>query len=147
MVPPRDAAPAAPPPAAGERLPWTAVPAALRAAVEDALGGRVAEAATQHGGFSPGVAARLRLADGRRAFVKAVGPHPNPDSPDIHRSEASIAAALPAHAPTPAFLGSFDRDGWVVLLFEDVDGAPPAQPWIRAELDPSWPPWTTWPAA
>ncbi|KAB2371382.1 aminoglycoside phosphotransferase family protein [Actinomadura montaniterrae] len=135
MVPSLDATPAVPPPAAGERLPWTAVPAVLRAAVEDALGGRVAEAATQRGGFSPGVAARLRLADGRRAFVKAVGPTPNPDSPGIHRSEASIAAALPAHAPTPAFLGSFDRDGWVVLLFEDIDGAPPAQPWNRTELD------------
>lgn len=30
------------------------------------------EATTQPGGFSPGVAARLSLADGRRAFVKAV---------------------------------------------------------------------------
>ncbi|WP_433251384.1 phosphotransferase [Actinomadura nitritigenes] len=123
-----------PPPATGRRLPWEAVPAALRADVEERLGGDVVEAATQPGGFSPGVAARLRLADGRRAFVKAVGPAPNPDSPAIHRAEAAIAAALPDDAPTPAFLGSFDRDGWVVLLFEDVDGAPPAQPWDPGEL-------------
>ncbi|GAA0227369.1 hypothetical protein GCM10009527_024660 [Actinomadura nitritigenes] len=123
-----------PPPATGRRLPWEAIPAALRADVEKHLGGGVVEAATQPGGFSPGVAARLRLADGRRAFVKAVGPAPNPDSPAIHRAEAAIAAALPDDAPTPAFLGSFDRDGWVVLLFEDIDGTPPAQPWVPDEL-------------
>ncbi|WP_182902035.1 phosphotransferase [Microbispora sp. H10830] len=124
-----------PPPAGGVRLPWTAVPAHLRLAVELHLGDRVTEAVTQPGGFSPGVAARLRLAGGGRAFVKAVGPEPNPVSPGIHRSEARVAAALPATAPAPRLLASFDEDGWVVLLFEDVDGRTPAQPWVPAELD------------
>jgi hypothetical protein len=125
----------APPPAVGVRLPWSAVPVDLRDAVEERLGGRVVEAVTQPGGFSPGVAARLRLSEGNRAFVKAVGPAPNPDSPDIYRAEVRIAAALPDQTPAPRLLGSFDRDGWVVLLFEDVEGAMPAQPWITAELD------------
>ncbi|WP_169985856.1 phosphotransferase [Microbispora sp. H10836] len=124
-----------PPPARGVRLPWAAVPAHLRLAVETHLGDRVTEALTQPGGFSPGVAARLRLAGGGRAFVKAVGPEPNPASPGIHRSEARVAAALPATAPAPRLLASFDEDGWVVLLFEDVEGRQPAQPWIPAELD------------
>ncbi|WP_221890958.1 phosphotransferase [Microbispora sp. KK1-11] len=124
-----------PPPAGGVRLPWTAVPAHLRLAVELRLGDRVTEAVTQPGGFSPGVAARLRLAGGGRAFVKAVGPEPNPVSPGIHRSEARVAAALPASAPAPRLLASFDEDGWVVLLFEDVEGRTPAQPWVPAELD------------
>nr|WP_189182346.1 aminoglycoside phosphotransferase family protein [Microbispora rosea] len=124
-----------PPPAAGVRLPWAAVPADLRRAVERHLGDRVIEAVTQPGGFSPGVAARLRLAGGGRAFVKAVGPEPNPISPGIHRAEARVAAALPATAPAPRLLASFDEDGWVVLLFEDVEGRAPAQPWTAAELD------------
>ena len=90
-------------------------------------------AVTQPGGFSPGVAARLLLTDGRRAFVKAVGDI-NPDSPDIHRAEARIAAALPVSAPAARLLASLDRDGWVVLIFEDVDGRMPFQPWQQAEL-------------
>ena len=90
-------------------------------------------AVAQPGGFSPGVAARLLLTDGRRAFVKAVGDI-NPDSPDIHRAEARIAAALPVSAPAARLLASLDRDGWVVLIFEDVDGRMPFQPWQQAEL-------------
>jgi hypothetical protein len=97
------------------------------------LGAAVLGAQTQPGGFSPGVAARLTLADGRRAFVKAVD-EVNPDSPDIHRSEARIAAALGTETPAPRLLGSVDADGWVILLFEDIDGWMPAQPWRSDEL-------------
>ena len=111
------------PPATGRRLAWADAPDWLRDEVEARLGGRVAEAVTQPGGFSPGVATRLRLADGRRAFVKAVGPEPNPDSPGIHRGEARIMAALPRIAPAPRLLWSLDRHGWVALAFEDVAGA------------------------
>jgi hypothetical protein len=57
----------APPPAAGVRMAWPSVPAGLRYAVEQQLGGRVVEAVTQPGGFSPGVAARLKTATGTRA--------------------------------------------------------------------------------
>ena len=122
-----------PPPAEGSRLPWQAIPAHLRARVESLLGGSVQSAHTQPGGFSPGVAARLTLRTGRRAFVKAVGDL-NPDSPDLHRAEARIAAALPAQTPAPRFLGCVDADGWVILAYEDVDGRQPAQPWRRQEL-------------
>jgi aminoglycoside phosphotransferase (APT) family kinase protein len=122
------------PTATGVRRAWPEIPAALRARVEDLLGSGVAEAVTQPGGFSPGVAARLRCADGRRAFVKAVSAESNPESPAIHRAEAAIAAVLPASAPAPRLLGSFDEDGWVVLVFEDVAGRMPAQPWDPGEL-------------
>lgn len=126
-----------PPPATGQRLHWEELPPRVRAAIEDRLGGPVVAAITQPGGFSPGVAARLRLADGRRAFVKAVGPEPNPTSPAIHRREAAIAAALPPDAPVPRLLGAYDEGegGWVALLFEEIDGRQPAQPWDPAELD------------
>jgi hypothetical protein len=124
----------APPPATGRRLPWTAIPASLRAAVADELGARVVAAESQPGGFSPGVAARLRLAGGARAFIKAVGDI-NPESPGIHRAEARVAAALPPGTPAPRLLGSIDSDGWVILLLEDIDGSGPAMPWRTAELD------------
>ena len=122
-----------PPRAEGRRLPWTALPADLQARVEQLLGSRVQAAATQPGGFSPGIAVRLALADGTRAFVKAVG-HINPDARKLHRAEARIAAALPATAPAPRLLGVIDSDDWVILAFEDVDGRPPAQPWRDDEL-------------
>lgn len=123
------------PPAAGTRLPWHEVHPAARAAVEELLGGPVAEAVTQPGGFSPGAAVRLRAADGRRLFVKAVGPEPNPDSAGIYRAEARIAAALPASVPAPRLIATFEVDGWVVLAFEDIEGRHPAMPWRRDELD------------
>ncbi|MFI0941939.1 aminoglycoside phosphotransferase family protein [Streptomyces sp. NPDC021020] len=123
------------PEARGVRVAWEAVPGGVRAAVEGRLGARVVRAATQSAGFSPGVAARLVLADGRRAFVKAVSEAQNPESPGIHRDEVRIARALPAGVPAPRLLADLDLDGWVVLLFEDIEGRLPAQPWEPAELE------------
>ncbi|GCB50951.1 hypothetical protein SNL152K_8298 [Streptomyces sp. NL15-2K] len=60
------------PPATGTRIPWAHLPEPVRDAVADVLGGPVVHAVTQPGGFSPGAATRVRTADGRRAFVKAV---------------------------------------------------------------------------
>ncbi|PZG56285.1 aminoglycoside phosphotransferase [Spongiactinospora gelatinilytica] len=120
--------------AAGVRLPWHEVPPAVRAAVEAHLGGRVVEAVTQIGGFSPAAAARLRLADGRRAFVKAVGSDVNPHSRGMYLEEAEISAALPATAPAPPLRAAFDTDGWVALVFDDVDGRQPTMPWRPDEL-------------
>lgn len=124
------------PPARGERLAWEALPDAVRAGIEERLGSVVVGAETQPGGFSPGVASRLRLEDGRSAFAKAVGPEPNPDSPDFHRREARIAAALPPETPAPRFLFSLDERGWVALVFEDVAGHEPELPWREDELAP-----------
>ncbi|MCC7372802.1 MAG: phosphotransferase [Chloroflexi bacterium] len=125
------------PAASGVRLPWEGLPDHVRQAVEGYLGSTVVAAVTQPGGFSPGVAARLTAADGQRVFVKAVSPHPNKDAPRFHRRERRIAAALPAAAPVPRLLWSLDEgdDGWVVLVFEDVEGRHPAVPWEPSELD------------
>jgi Ser/Thr protein kinase RdoA (MazF antagonist) len=129
--------PQALPPAAGVRLQWQDLPAAVRAAVEEWLGSAVVSASTQASGFSPGVAARLRAADGRRVFVKAVGPEPNPTSPEIHRREAAVVPLLPVSAPVPRLLWSYDEGdgGWVLLAFEDVEGWHPREPWRAEELD------------
>jgi len=122
-------------PATGERLHWDQLPDRVRRAIETRLGCGVTESVTQPGGFSPGVAARLRLADGRRAFVKAVSVTTNPHSPGMHRREARIAAALPGSVPTPRLLDSYDDGDWIALLFEDVDGRTPVIPWRQDELE------------
>ena len=106
----------------------------MRGAIEERIGGRVVEAVTQPGGFSPGLAARVRTTDGRRLFIKAVSEQANPDSPGLHRREAEVVAALPHEAPVPRLLWSYDNAGWVALGFEDVDGHMPAQPWREDEL-------------
>ena len=124
------------PPDHGVRLEWTDMPWRVRGEVERWLGGRVVRAATQRTGFSPGVAARLTSDDGRRVFVKAVGPEPRPDTPAMHRREARVMTALPSTAPVPRLLWSCDEGegGWVVLVFEDLDGHHPSEPWQKAEL-------------
>lgn len=126
-----------PPPAQGVRIDWLYVPEHVRRAVEAGLGSAITDAITQPTGFTPGVAARVRTASGRRLFIKAAGPEPNPDLPTIHRREGRIVAALPANAPVPRLLWSFDEGdrGWIVLVFEEVDGRMPAQPWLPTELN------------
>jgi aminoglycoside phosphotransferase (APT) family kinase protein len=119
----------------------------VRAAIETWLASPVVEAVTQPGGFSPGLAARLLTADGRRVFVKAVGPELNPDAPRFHRREGALVAVLPTAAPVPRLLWSYDEGeqttraggaesgGWVALAFEDIEGRSPVQPWRPDELD------------
>jgi aminoglycoside phosphotransferase (APT) family kinase protein len=102
--------------------------------VDDVIGGTVVEAITQPGGFTPGVAARVRTASGRRAFVKAVSGEVNPDSARMHREEARITAALPEVAPAPRLLSSYDDGTWVALALEDIDGRHPVTPWREDEL-------------
>jgi len=107
----------------------------VRRGVEDVLGSPVVRARSQPGGFSPGSADRVRTRDGRRAFVKAVGSRPNPDSPPMHRAEALIAGWLPAELPVPALLGAVEADDWVAVVLEDVDGSVPVLPWRDDDLD------------
>jgi aminoglycoside phosphotransferase (APT) family kinase protein len=67
-------------------------------------------------------------------FVKAVGPEPNELSPGLHRREIEIVSSLPEGVPVPRLLWSYD-DEWVVLVFEDVEGREPSQPWQADELE------------
>jgi len=124
-------------PPQGARLHWKQAPKRLRDAFEAWAGSPVAEAVTQPSGFSPGVAARMLLADGRRVFVKAVGPDINPDSAGIHRREIRVISGMPEDVPAPRLLWSRDEgeDGWVALAFEDIEGEHPRQPWDLRELE------------
>jgi len=116
------------------RAEWDAVPHSVRIGIEEILGAAVASAQNQTGGFSPGLAARVECADGSRAFVKAVGSSLNPDSPEMYRREADVTAALPAEAPAPALHGVYDDGDWVALVFEELPGRSPAEPWQSGEL-------------
>jgi phosphotransferase family enzyme len=118
-------------------MPYERAPATVRSWVERTLGSQVVTASTQLGGFSPGVAARLVTASGRRAFVKAVGAELNQDSPGIFRQEVEAMGVL---APlrlslVPAFYGAYDDGSWVALLLEDIEGRTADHPWSRADAD------------
>ena len=86
------------------------------------------------GGFSPGAAARLLLADGSRIFVKAAGAELNPKTPNMYRDEARALAALPTAVPAPRLLWTYDNGDWVALGIEDIDGRQPQVPWRNDEL-------------
>lgn len=119
----------------GRRLEWADIPADVRHAIEDRLGGEVVDARNEPGGFSPGLAARCRLADGRRVFLKAVSPAQNPTACRIHRREIEVASQLPEDLPVPRLLGVHDDGHWVALAFEEVAGRQPHEPWVVEELD------------
>ena len=113
------------PRAVGVRLPYGAVPAPVRAWVEDSLGSPVVAVAEQVGGMSPGCATRLTCADGTRAFVKAVGSELNPDTPGLFRREVGVLEAIGEHELWARLLASYDDGAWVALLIEDVEGRHP----------------------
>lgn len=119
---------------ASNRVPWGALPASLRAAVEARAGHRVEDAASGAAGFSPGYAGVLRLDDGSRIFVKAGDGATNPEVARLHAREAVVAAGLPAGL-SPRFEWSFAHEGWVVLAFEAIEGRQPGAPWTDADLD------------
>src|SRR5258706_10531847 len=111
--------------ASKRRLRWAQVPPTVKAMVEQLAGGRVVTAANCEGGFSPGLASRLTLADGSMIFVKAIDVGAWPDQAGMYRAESSVSATLPAAVPAPRLLASRDDGHWVVLVFEYIDGAEP----------------------
>ena len=123
--------------ATAHRPQWSDLPAAVRDRLEnDALGAEVVEAESQGSGFTPGFASRLRLADGRRVFVKAADDH-REWLIGSYRDEATKLALVPAAVPAPRLQQVIDEPidgrGWVLLVFDDVDGHPPRRPWAVDE--------------
>jgi hypothetical protein len=120
-------------PAAGVHLPWAEVPAAVRAWAAEVGGGAPRGVRDLQGGFSPGATTVLECPGGD-VFVKAVGAALNPESPEMHRREAVVSAALPRSPRFPRLLGTYDDGDWVALAFDAVEGRPPRHPWETEEL-------------
>jgi hypothetical protein len=125
-----------PPPAEGVRMQWPEIPLHIREKFEAWSNSRVVAAESQPTGFSPGVAARLRLADGRELFTKAVTSAANEEARMMHRREARIVSALPDYLPVPRLRWFHDdeQSGWVMLVFDVARGHHPRQPWQSDEL-------------
>lgn len=104
------------------RVEFDAAEPSLREWVRDVLGEDVRVARTQSGGFSAGIASRLETASGRTAFLKAVGPEPNPQTGELFRHEIRVLRMLPAAPYRASLLDSYDDGVWVALLVEDVPG-------------------------
>ncbi|MEV6864544.1 aminoglycoside phosphotransferase family protein [Streptosporangium subroseum] len=111
------------------------MPEEVAAGIERLLGSRVVDAVSQPGGFSEGVAARVRLASGGCAFVKAASALTAPAVAAFHRREIVISRRLPRTVPAPRLLDAYDDGVWVALIFEEIPGRLPAQPWRRDELE------------
>ncbi|MFC5186467.1 phosphotransferase family protein [Actinomadura harenae] len=117
------------------RLGWADLPAQVRDAVTEALGTRITQARGCTGGFSPGLASRLDLDDGRTVFAKAISVGRDPHAPGLYRREVQAMRQLPGAAPAPRLLWSLDDGDWVVLVLDWIPGAMPVQPWQPADLE------------
>lgn len=109
----------APTSATAVRPSWDELPQPLREGLATRLG-PITSAEIQTGGFTPGLAVRLRLANGERVFAKGI--------PADHvlagkyRAEATTARQLPETTPAPRLRWDADIADWIVLAFDDIDG-------------------------
>ncbi|MFD1722245.1 hypothetical protein [Amnibacterium endophyticum] len=116
------------------RPAWSDVPATVRQEVEALLGAPVVAAESSAGGWSPGTADVITLQDGRRVFVKAASAAVNEVTVALHRREAAVLAGLDGSGAAPRALGAVERDGWIALAVEHVDGRHP-DPRSAADTD------------
>lgn len=121
--------------ASKNRPRWHELPEPVQQAIERISGAPVHAAENCPGGYSPGFASVLTLAnDRRRVFAKAIDGVEWPGQIDSYRTEARTAAALPASVPSPPLIGTTEVDGWIVLVFAAVPGHAPHEPWHPEEL-------------
>lgn len=77
-----------------KKPPWRVVPVEVREQVDRELRGRVAVGCRVWGGYGPSPTFRLRLEDGRRAFLKAVWPGSNEFQRGAHDRELRVYGEL-----------------------------------------------------
>lgn len=107
------------------RPPWGSLPAAVRMAVDAALGAPVRTTRDIHGGMSPGPAALLDLGDGRRVFAKASSTTVNETTVALYRRELAVLAALPPGTPAPALVSAVEAGDWLAVITTAVRGSSP----------------------
>jgi len=116
--------------------PWSAVPPAIKDEVAKLLGSPVARAERAYGGYAPSATFRLRLRDGRRAFMK--GTYPLATDSAVRwqlEEEEHVYAQLGEYLRpwAPRYYGGVTADGWHVVVLEDV-GPRTMPPWTRAKV-------------
>ena len=122
--------------ARGVRRRYADLPAAVRAWVEEQLGGPVTRVEDRVGGFAPGCAAVVATRAGA-AFCKATSSVPNALALELYRGERARLAALPDHPAVPRPLAAVDLElpgeAWAVTLLPALPGQrrriPGPRPW------------------
>ncbi len=128
--------------ATARRPGWGDLPTKVRGHIESAVGAVVVGSESAGTGFTPGFASRLDLDTGAPIFVKAAsGGYDDLHGwrlTDAYREEIRKLRRLPEGIGAPALRFSLDepvdREPWVVLGLEHVDGRPPRRPWRADEL-------------
>ena len=115
--------------------PWAAVPRAIKDDVAKLLGSPVVRAERVYGGYAPSATFRIRLADGRRAFVKGVYPLETDSGVkwDLENEEHIYRECATFMRPwAPEYFGGVKAEGWHVMVLEDV-GPQTMPPWTAAK--------------
>ena len=115
--------------------PWSAVPRAIKDDVATLLGSPVVRAERVYGGYAPSATFRIRLADGRRAFVKGVYPLETDSGVkwDLENEEHIYRECATFMRPwAPEYFGGVKAEGWHVMVLEDV-GPQTMPPWTAAK--------------
>lgn len=108
------------------RLTQDQIPNAVLAFVQGYFGAPIVAFENQSGGYSRGAAARVRAENGGRGFLKTICEEGFAGTFELYRRERDILHALPLGISVPRLLASYEEDGWIALLIEDVDGHHPA---------------------
>ncbi|WP_214106320.1 phosphotransferase [Acrocarpospora catenulata] len=101
------------------RPTWDDLPGQVRDAVT-AEAGDVLKAESASQGLMPGTAIHLHVEGGGQVFLKAVADD-NPAAP-LYQREMWAGAVLPEAVPAPRMTWSARTGGWLVMLFEYIDG-------------------------
>ncbi len=111
---------------------WREVPDDVKEAIEEVLGAPVRRAIRVFGGYGPSATFRLFLGDGRTVFVKGAGIRSTAYHWEVLPLEERAYREIRAIRPwAPRFFGAVRREGWHLLLLEDLRGARFVPPWTE----------------
>ncbi len=113
-----------------KKPPWKSVPQELRRRIDQALGSPVVRGTRVWGSYGPGPSYRLLLADGRRAFIKAIWPESNAFQVSAFHREIRVYRLLESQIRpwAPEFIAEVQFEDWHAILLEDL-GPKTAPPW------------------
>lgn len=114
---------------------WSAIPRSLQLELGEVVGSMPISGEVIWGSYSPSVSLRVKLADGRQVFVKGSYPGQEEFGHRANRREVEVLESLPLLARVaPHFLGSVEREGWFLAVFECLQPVEPTLPWTREKV-------------